>query len=269
MTGRPLILITNDDGVRSPGLRAAAAAAAQFGDVLVAAPQSQQTGMSRSLSPGPDTGVIEATTVAIQGRAYPAYGIHASPALCVVHAVLELTQRPPDLCISGVNYGENIGRTISASGTVGAALEASAFGIPALAVSRGAPLDMHRASNFDQLDWAASQSVIRRFVPLVLERGLPEGVDALNINVPDNADEETEVRFTRQSRQAHVYFVKPGQRPFAGPYQLPLARTDVAEELEADGDIRAHLYDHVISVTPITALLNAAAPPAAMESFYL
>ena len=268
MTVRPLILITNDDGVHSPGLQAAAATAAEFGNVLIAAPQSQQTGMSRALPSGPGTGIIETTTVDIQGRAPPAYGIHASPALCVVHAVLELAQRPPDLCISGVNYGENIGRTISASGTVGAALEASAFGIPALAISRGAPLDMHRASNFDQLDWSASQSVIRRFVPLVLERGLPEGVDALNVNLPDNAHSNTEVRFTRQSRQAHVYFTRPGKRPLSEPLRLPLARTDVAEELEADSDIRAYLYDEVISVTPITALLNTAAAPAAMTSFY-
>jgi 5'-nucleotidase len=268
MAIRPLILITNDDGVHSPGLQAAAATAAEFGDVLIAAPQSQQTGMSRALPAGPGTGVIETTTVAIQGRAHPAYGIHASPALCVVHAVLELTQRPPDLCISGVNYGENIGRTISASGTVGAALEASAFGIPALAISRGAPLDMHRSITYDQLDWSASQSVIRRFVPLVLEKGLPEGVDALNINVPDNAQPQTEIRFTRQSRQAHVYFTRPDKRKLDEPYRLPLARADVVEELEADSDIRVYLYDHVISVTPITALFNPAVAPAAMTSFY-
>jgi 5'-nucleotidase len=268
MMHRPLILITNDDGVFSPGLRAAAAAAAAFGDLLIAAPRFQQTGMSRSLTGGSTAGVIEEQTLAVAGQEYPAYGIHASPAMCVVHAVLELAPRPPDLCISGVNYGENIGRTISASGTVGAALEASAFGIPALAVSRGAPLHLHRADSFDPLDWTAAQQVIQRFVPALLASRLPAGVDALNINVPDSASDQTEIRFTTQSRQAHIYFARPGQRPLAEPYQLPLGQADDAAALEADSDIRAFVYDRVISVTPLTAQLNAAVSLAALAQHY-
>ena len=255
-----LILITNDDGVWSPGLLAAAEAVAGLGDLLIAAPRFQQTGMSRALSGGDSAGIIEESTVVIQGKRHPAYGIHASPALAVVYAVLELTPRLPDLCISGINYGENIGLTIAASGTVGAALEASVFGIPALAVSRGAPLHLHRAHDYGVLDWSTAQHITHRLAVQVLDAGLPPGVDVLNVNVPDGASPATEIRATIQSRQAHVYFTRPGARDFTQPYTLPLAETVDPATLEPDSDIQAFLIDGVVSVSPLTARLAAPVP---------
>jgi 5'-nucleotidase len=216
----PLILITNDDGVFSPGLQAAAEAVADLGDLLIAAPRHQQTGMSRSLPGGEQVGIIEETTLEIRGESHSAYGIHVSPALAVVYALLELAPRLPDVCISGINYGENIGRTISASGTVGAALEASLFGVPGLAISREVPHFLHRTQNYGALDWTAAQYVTRLVVERVLAHGLPPQVEALNVNIPDGATHKTEIRPTVQSRQAHVYYVKPGQRSQARPFNL-------------------------------------------------
>jgi 5'-nucleotidase len=255
-----LILITNDDGVFSPGLRAAAEAVAGLGDLLIAAPRTQQTGMSRALPGGDDVGIIEETTILIHGKPHPAYGIHAAPALAVVYAVLELAPRAPDLCISGINYGENIGLTISASGTVGAALEASVFRIPALAISREAPLHLHRAPDYGDLDWTAARDVTRLIAEKTLQHGLPPGVAALNVNVPDGATPHTEIRVTIQSQQAHVYFVAPGAREFAQRFALPLAPTVDLSALEPDSDIQAFLYDKVVSVSPLTARLAAPVP---------
>lgn len=257
----PLIFITNDDGIHSPGLRAAAEAAAGLGDLLIAAPHIQQTGMSRSLAGGDDAGVIEETTITVGGRPHPAYGVHASPALTVVYALFELAPRRPDLCISGINYGENIGMTIAASGTVGAALEASACGVPALAVSRGAPLHLHRARQYGALDWSAAQAITTLLAERILRRGLPPEVAALNANVPDEATPHTEIRFTVQSRQAHVYYTRPAPRDFAAPFQLPLAPTVNQTTLEPDSDIWAYLIDRVISVSPLTGRLAAPVAP--------
>src|SRR5260370_6223336 len=106
---RPLILITNDDGIHSPGLHAAAEAALQRGDLLIAAPRYQQTAMSRSMPNGEDTGVIETLSLDLGGVAHRAYAIHGSPAQAVLHAILELAPEKPTLCISGINYGENLG----------------------------------------------------------------------------------------------------------------------------------------------------------------
>jgi 5'-nucleotidase len=256
----PLILITNDDGVFSPGLLAAAEAVAGLGDLLIAAPRYQQTGMSRALSGGDSGGIIEESTVVIQGKPHPAYGIHASPALAVVYAVLELAPRTPDLCISGINYGENIGLTIAASGTVGAALEASVFRIPALAVSRGAPLHLHRAHDYGDLDWSTARYITHRLAAQVLDAGLPPGVDVVNVNVPDGATPDTAIRATIQSQQAHVYFTRPGARDFAQRFSLPLAETVDPGTLEPDSDIQAFLIDRVVSVSPLAGRLAAPVP---------
>jgi len=255
--GMTLILVTNDDGVFSPGLRAAAESVAGLGDLLIAAPRAQQTGMSRALPGGEEVGIIEECTVLIHGKPHPAYGIHASPAMAVVYAILELAPRKPGLCISGINYGENIGMTISASGTVGAALEASVFRIPALAISQEAPLPLHRAPEYGDLDWGTACYVTRLLATRVLQRGLPHGVDMLNINVPDKATPQTEIRATIQSQQAHVYFSAPGPRDFAGGFGLPLIKTVNELTLEPDSDIKALLYDHVVSVSPLTGRLAA------------
>ena len=138
MSERPLILVTNDDGLLSPGLHAAAEAVADLGELLLVAPATQQTAMSRAFFGGPDAGMIERVDPHIGGCPVPGYAITGSPVMAVTHAVLELADRPIALCVSGVNYGENIGGTIGVSGTIGAALEADAHGIPAVAGRRRA-----------------------------------------------------------------------------------------------------------------------------------
>src|ERR1700683_5081724 len=131
----PLILVTNDDGLLSPGLHAAAEAVADLGDLLLAAPATQQTAMSRAFVRDADSGVVERVELNIAGRTVPGYAISGSPVMAVTHAVLELAERPIGLCVSGINYGENIGGTIGVSGTVGAAFEADSLGIPSIAAA--------------------------------------------------------------------------------------------------------------------------------------
>ena len=100
---RPLILVTNDDGLLSPGLRAAAEAVADLGELLLVAPATQQTAMSRAFVRDADAGVIERVDLHIADTTIAAHAVTGSPVMAVTHAVLELAQRPIDLCVSGIN----------------------------------------------------------------------------------------------------------------------------------------------------------------------
>lgn len=259
---RPLILITNDDGVFSPGLHAAAEAAADLGDLLIAAPHQQQTAMGRSFPRTPDGGIIEPVTLQVNGSAHPAYAVHGSPAQCVRHAVLELAPRKIDLCISGINYGENIGSGITASGTVGAALEAGAWGIPGLASSLETEVSNHHGygDGYAALNWVTAGHFTRMFAALILERGLPEEIALLNLNVPAHATPDTLVRVTSQSR--HTYFVASvnPSRNRSEPIVFRYGPAPDREKIEANSDIHAFFVDRVVTLTPLSLDLTARLP---------
>ncbi|MGH8573655.1 MAG: 5'/3'-nucleotidase SurE, partial [Gammaproteobacteria bacterium] len=220
---QPLILVTNDDGIRSAGLRAAAEAASTLGDVLIVAPKIEQTGMGRSFPKTHGQGVIEVCWGSLGGATVPYYAVNGSPAQAVAHAVLEIAPTCPALCISGINDGENLGGTNLISGTVGAALEAAGSGIPALAVSIGPEDPDLFLKPYREADWAAAVRVVRQFGTAALCDGLPPEVALLNINIPSSATPETEIRATIQSRQSHYICARPCSRDFLEPFRLPVA----------------------------------------------
>ena len=168
MPESPLILVTNDDGLLSPGLHAAAEAVADLGDLLLVAPATQQTAMSRAFVTDADAGIIQRVEMQVAGRTVPGYAISGSPVMAVTHAVLELAERPIRLCVSGINYGENIGGAIGVSGTVGAAFEADAHGIPSIAAAITAQISEWRT--FGAVDWTAARHFTRLLARQVLDR---------------------------------------------------------------------------------------------------
>lgn len=247
----PLILVTNDDGIGAAGLRAAAEAMNSLGEVIIVAPATQQTGMGRSFPRSERQGVIEVLRGSVAGREVPFHAVWGSPAQAVAHAVLELCPRQPALCVSGINDGENLGGTNLLSGTVGAALEASGFGIPSIAISVGPENSERSAATYKASDWSVPIGILQRFSSLVLRRGLPTGVSVLNINIPSDSVPATEIRWTTQSRQMHYTCVHPGPRDFSRPLRLPVeARIDFAS-LEPESDLFAFFVDRVVSVTPL------------------
>jgi 5'-nucleotidase len=252
----PLILVTNDDGLDSPGLHAAAAAVADLGELLLVAPATQQTAMSRAFVTDAGAGVVRRVEMHIAGRAVSGYAVTGSPVMAVTHAVLELAGRPIALCVSGINYGENIGGAIGVSGTVGAAFEADAHGIPSIAAAITAQVSEWRT--FGTLDWTAARHFTWLLARQVLRQGMPEGVSVLNLNVPRGATTRTELRRTAQSQQP--YYVRRGRgsaRPLDQPYQFPVEVVVDRDRLEPGTDIHAIVCDQVASVTPLTWQMTA------------
>jgi 5'-nucleotidase len=249
---KQLILITNDDGIYSPGLKAAAEAVRELGDLMIAAPRHQQTSMSRAFPKADDLGVIEIVELEISHAKRTAYAIHGSPAFAVSHAVLELCDRRPALCISGINYGENLGLSVFPSGTIGAALEADTYDIPALAVSLEASIDMQHSSEYNPLDWEVAKYFTAHFAANILRDGLPRRTALLNVNIPRTAKPDTEIRITHQSRQNYFVFRKPEPRDFSKSFRLRVETEVDYETLESDSDIKAFVVDRVVSVTPLT-----------------
>jgi 5'-nucleotidase len=253
---RPLILVTNDDGLHSPGLLAAAESVSDLGDLLIVAPATQQTSMSRAFVTGDDIGAIERHDLRVAGRTVAAYSVVGSPVVAVTHALLELADRPPDLCLSGINYGENVGGALGVSGTVSAALEAEAHGVPGIAAS--VQVDVASWRKFDDLDWSAARHFTRALARQVLADGLPSDVAVLNVNIPRDATPNTEIRRTVQSRQPYyVHSLPEGTRIPTDPLRLRIAATVDADQLEANSDIRAIVCDGVVSVTPLSWSMTA------------
>lgn len=254
---KPLILITNDDGVYSPGLIAAAEAVQYLGDLLIVAPRFQQTSMGRSFPKSDDVGVIEKMRVMVNGAEIDAYGVHGSPAHAVSHGILELAYKKPDLCISGINYGENLGLSLTCSGTIGAALEADSYEIPSIAVSRQANLSVIHSNDYPKMNWEAAKKMTSNLAQEILQNGLPDGISILNVNVPDKANYDTDVRITKQSRLNYSVFKKPEIRDFNTSYRLKAELDVTIDKTEKNSDVYAFYFDKVISITPLTWDLSA------------
>ncbi len=201
------ILLTNDDGIDSPGLWAAAAALSALGFVHVVAPRLQSSGAGRSL-PNSSDGLITRQLLTVNGREWPVYAVGGSPAQAVLHALIEILAEPPDLVVSGINYGENIGNGVTISGTVGAALEASSMGIPGLAVSLETDV-AHHLSYSDVIDFSAAAHFTALFAHQILEVNLPEDVDILKVEVPADATPQTPWQVKRVSKARYYVPLAP------------------------------------------------------------
>ena len=255
MTDRPLILITNDDGLDSPGLHAAAEAVSDLGDLLIMAPMHQQSGAGRSFHLKSDN-AIYTTQIPLNGSSHIAYKADMSPAQAVASAVLELAERPIALCISGINYGENIGSGITASGTVGAALEAAGTGIPAFAVSLETSEEFY-LTHSREIDFSAAGHFVRLFAQRTLQQGLPAGVDLLKIDVPASATPQTPWQITTISRQRYFEGVKTNRQRLDEPARVDYQIVVNYDKLEPNSDIHAVLVKKEVSVVPMTIDLTA------------
>lgn len=171
---KPLILVTNDDGITAPGLRMLVALMEPLGDVVVVAPDSPQSGMGHAIT-------LDSTLYAKQVSLSDSlpntaeYSCSGTPADCVKLALQELLDRKPDICVSGINHGSNASINVLYSGTMSAAIEAGIEGIPAIGFSL--------CDYSWDADFSHTGLYIIRIVSQALQHGIPKGV-VLNTNLP-------------------------------------------------------------------------------------
>jgi 5'-nucleotidase len=254
MTEKPLILLTNDDGIDSPGLAALAIALDPLGDLLIVAPREQQSGMGHSF-PITNDGRLFERTVSYNGQSWKGYAANASPAQAVQHGVVELADRVPALVVSGINYGENVGTGITGSGTVGAAIEAAALDIPALAVSLETDQSQHY-SHDTSVDFTTAIHFTRLFADRWLNGRRPVNVDVLKIDIPASATPETPWRMTRLARTRYFLPLPPIRHKLGDVGRLGYTiDRDAKTDPQSDA---AAIREGVVSVTPLTIDLTAA-----------
>ena len=244
------ILLTNDDGIQSPGLWAAAEALSTLGFVHVAAPSDQFSGAGRSL-PSHSSGIISPQQVSVHDKEWTVYGVGGTPAQAVLHAVLEILPTRPKLVVSGINYGENVGTGITVSGTVGAALEAASMGIPALAVSLETD-PSHHLSYSTEVDFSAAAYFTAYFGKMLLGQHLPEDVDVIKVDIPSSATRETLWEVTRLSKAPYYEPVPPQRKSWEMPGKMGYRLSGKLNRDATDTDAFAVLVKRVVSVTPLS-----------------
>jgi 5'-nucleotidase len=261
---QPLILVTCDDGIESPGLCAAVRAVIPLGEVIVSAPCEQQTGAGRSV-PSSNDGAIHEIDYHLDGVEIPAYGIYGSPAQAVLYALVELVPRKPALCVSGINFGENVGSILTSSGTVGAALEAADEDVPALAASLETEKKYHY-NHSEDVDFSAATHFTHYFARQMLSKRMPPDVDVLKLEVPCDATPRTPWRITRMSRQRYYQVLPSGRRHLTEKRRLGYDMVINHATLEPDSDIQAVLVERCVSVTPLSLDLTSRVAFSELES---
>src|ERR1700691_3420546 len=226
----PNILITNDDGIHAPGLRALVAGLQGLGTITIVAPSRERSAAAQSLT--------LRQPIYCDKIAEREYSIDGAPADAMILAFHHLLAEKPDITISGINPGGNLGENIYYSGTVGAAMEAAINRVPAVAVSVA-----YRGREFD---FAPAAHFARSLAPLVLSEGLPPGV-MLNVNIPQ--DWTGEVRITRQSSKITRNVLQPGTDPRGRRY-FWLSEQQFTEGIDSDTD-HAAIRDGAVSITPL------------------
>jgi 5'-nucleotidase len=233
------ILVTNDDGVHSDGIHILAAALAPLGDIIVVAPNIEASAIGHAL------------TLRRPLRMEPlrdgVFEVDGTPTDCVNIALTQLYGMPaamPDLIVSGINKGYNLGDDVTYSGTVSGAMEGSLLGVPSMAVS------LERSTGAYDFTHAAAASLA--LAAAILERGLPAGT-FLNVNVP--AGRPAGVRVTVQGKRNHITVVAERVDPRGRPYYW-IEEGENEWEPHDRSDYQA-VRDGYVSVTPLQPDLTA------------
>jgi 5'-nucleotidase len=241
---KPLILVTNDDGVSAPGIRALINVMATIGEVIVVAPDKPQSAMGHAIT---INSTLYLDKISKENDVITEYSCSGTPVDCVKLAVNEILKRKPDLCVSGVNHGSNSSINVIYSGTMSAAVEAGIEGIPAIGFSL---LDYNWNADFEPI-----KSFIKQIALETLEKKLPEGV-ILNVNFPKLKEKEIKgIKICRQAKALWVEKFDKRKTPFGKDYYW-LSGEFVNQDKGNDTDEWA-LENGYISVVPVQFDLTA------------
>ena len=241
---KPLILITNDDGVSAPGIRALISVMSELGDVIVVAPDSPQSAMGHAIT---TNSTLYLNKISNVNDPIQEYSCSGTPVDCVKLAVNEILKRKPDLCVSGINHGSNSSINVIYSGTMSAAVEAGIEGIPAIGFSL---MDFNWNANFEPI-----KNFVRKIALEVLKNGLPDGV-VLNVNFPKLEEKEIKgIRICRQAKARWMEKFDKRKTPQGRDYYW-LTGEFVNQDKGEDTDEWA-LENNYISVVPVHFDLTA------------
>ena len=244
MAKRPLILVTNDDGITAPGIRMLIEVMNTIGDVVVVAPDSPQSGMGHAIT---INSTLYCTEITVDDGPQKEYQCSGTPADCVKLAIRELLDRKPDLCVSGINHGSNSSINVIYSGTMSAAIEAGIEGVPAIGFSL---LDFRWSADFSPL-----KPFIKKIVNKALAHKIPTDV-VLNVNFPLLPQEEIKgIKICRQAKAHWVEKFDKRQSPMGRDYYW-LTGEFINEDRGDDTD-EAALDKGYISIVPTQFDLTA------------
>ncbi len=235
---KPLILVTNDDGITAPGIAALVEVVSDFGEVVVVAPNSPQSGQGHAITIETPLRLYPSTHF---GNGIEAYECSGTPVDCVKLAKsILLKDRKIDLCVSGINHGSNASINIIYSGTMSAAMEASLEGIESIGFSL---LDYAQSADFN-----ASKSIVKKVVEYVLKEGIPSG-NLLNVNIPKLPESEIKgIKICRQGQARWTEEYTEAIDPRGQKYYW-LTGKFVNDDPHNDSDIHA-LENGYVSVVP-------------------
>lgn len=238
MEKRPLILVTNDDGITAPGIRKLIHIMKEIGEVVVVAPDSPQSAKGHAITLDSTLQVNRLKTVNENDREYECSG---TPADCVKIGIKEIIKRKPDLCVSGINHGSNASVNVIYSGTMSAAIEAGIEGVPSIGFSL---LDYDWDANFEGLE-----SYVKSIAMQVLTNGLPDGI-VLNVNFPKLSEEVYKgIKVARQARANWNEKFEKRVNPMGKDYYW---LSGVFENLDGGEDTDEYaLENNYISVVPV------------------
>lgn len=234
---RPLILVTNDDGVTAPGIVALIEVMKTLGDVVIVAPDKAQSGMGHAITINSTLRVHKISVYGVKEE----YSCTGTPVDCVKFAVNKITHRKPDLCVSGINHGTNMSINVIYSGTMSAAVEGAIEGIPSIGFSL--------SDNSIDADFSASKEIVKIIAEKVLKNGLPDGV-CLNVNIPKMGSELIKgIKICRQAKANWIEEFDERHDPSGQPYYWLTGKFENFDDKEEDTDIWA-LENGYVSIVP-------------------
>lgn len=230
------ILISNDDGIDSPGIEALANELKNIGEVTVIAPRTEQSAVGHAITMKLPLRITEH----FKNGVFFGYAIDGTPADCVKIGIRNILKTPPDIVISGINNGSNAAINIIYSGTVSAAREAAIMDIPSIAVS---------VTSHDTKDFSYATTIAKELALMVVEKGLPKGT-LLNVNIPNLPKEEIcGISLTQQGKSKWDDIYEERTDPYGKKYYwLTGSMVDTDKDMDTD---QFALKKNYISITPI------------------
>jgi 5'-nucleotidase len=241
---KPLILVTNDDGITAPGIAALVEVMKMLGDVVVVAPDKPQSGMGHAITINSTLRINKVKVYGVKDE----YSCSGTPVDCVKIAVNKILHRKPDLCVSGINHGSNMSINVIYSGTMSAAVEGAIESIPSIGFSL--------CDYSIDADFTASKKIVKAIAQNVLKNGLPKGV-CLNVNIPKlKYDQIKGIKICRQARANWIEELDERHDPAGKQYFWLTGKFDNYDAGKKDTDVWA-LDNGYVSVVPTQFDLTA------------